>query len=308
MCRKEVISLSLRPEDSPYEIPVYIPSGKPKAMVQLVHGMAEHIARYHAFAMTLCQAGYIVAGHNHKGHGPSCKKEELGYFYDSDGWNKNIENIHAVTTYLKERFQGVKLVLFGHSMGSFMAREFAIRYGTELGGLLISSTGHQPLFMATVGKMLASCCPQKKSSPLVDAIAFSAYNKHIENPTHPFDWLSRDKAQVQAYVDDPYCGFMFTGGAFKDFFGGLAKLSDVKRLQSMPKTLPVYFIAGDCDPVGNMGKGVLQVVAQFKKANMQSVKCDLYKGARHELLNEINREEVITAIVAWLDDVIKEET
>ena len=289
------------PNRDSFPVSVWLPEGKPRAVIQLFHGMAEHIARYDRPATELARRGFAVAGHDHMGHGPGTPKEKLGYFYDKDGWKRIMEDGYAVTELLRKQFPGVPVVLLGHSMGSFLAREYVLRYGDRLSGLILSGTGWYPAAVCTAGRLAAAVSPQKKPAPLVNKLAFAGNNKAFEPARTPFDWLSRDKAEVDKYIADPFCGFVFTGRAFKDFFGGLQALTKLDRLTVMPQKLPVCFISGDRDPVGQMGKGVMEVASQFRKAGMTDVTVCLYDGARHELFNETNRDEVIHELSAWLD-------
>ena len=305
MCEKQILPFEATPGDGEFELTIWRPEGECKAVVQVLHGMAEHIERYDRMARALCAAGYAVAGHNHKGHGPKCDKSRLGYFYDRDGWNHNVENAHYVSAMLRDLFPGKKLVLLGHSMGSFMAREYALRYGDELFALVLSGTGSQPAFVCAFARLIAKLSPQKKPAKLVDKLAFGSYNKPFAPNRTAFDWLSRDNQEVDKYVSDELCGFMFTGGAFADFFEGLLKLSNASRLSDMPEGLPVLFISGDHDPVGAMGKGVKKVARQFENAGIANVTVKLYPGARHELFNETNREEVYHDLISWLDEELK---
>ena len=188
-------------------------------------------------------------------------------------------------------------------MGSFLAREYALRWGRELDGLILSGTGYYGKALCAAGRMLAKLSPKKKPAAFVNGIAFAGNNKPFAPGRTGFEWLSRDEKEVDRYVSDPLCGFTFTGSAFADFFGGLLALTDESRLSAMPGELPVYFLSGDCDPVGQMGKGVLRVAEQFRNAGMERVAVKLYPGARHELFNELNREEVTADLIAWLDGI-----
>ena len=291
--------------DSPHRagisVSVWLPEGKPRAVIQLFHGMAEHIARYDRTALDLARRGYAVAGHNHQGHGPETVKEKLGFFYEKNGWINIMEDGYAVTQAIKKQLPGLPVVLLGHSMGSFLAREYVLRYGSDLAGLILSGTGWFPPALCVAARTAASLVNPFKPAQSVDKLAFSGNNKAFEPARTLFDWLSRDKANVDRYIADPYCGFVFTGRAFRDFFEGLQQLTRLQRLEAMPKKLPVYFMSGDRDPVGQMGKGVLEVAAQFRKAGMADVSVHLYDGARHELFNETNRDEVIRELADWLD-------
>ena len=283
-------------------VSVWLPASRPRAVIQIFHGMAEHIARYDRFAVEMTRRGYAVAGHNHQGHGPETPKDKLGYFYDKNGWINIMEDGYAVTEMLKKQLPGVPILLMGHSMGSFLAREYVLRYGGVLSGLILSGTGWYPNGICLAGRIASALVSPAKPSQLVNNIAFSGNNKAITSPRTPFDWLSRDKAEVDKYIADPYCGFAFTGRAYHDFFSGLAQLTKTDRLAAVPQNLPVYFMSGDRDPVGQMGKGVLEVAGQFRKAGVKDVSVHLYDGARHELLNETNRDEVIHELTIWLDE------
>ncbi len=291
------------------DLQVYVwPVDAPKAVVQLVHGMAEHMGRYDRLAQALNQAGYAVVGHDHLGHGPIAKKEELGYFGPKDGWDSLIRDMHGVTEYAKGRFPGLPFALLGHSMGSFAAREYLLRYGGELSACVLSGTGWHPAALAVSARCMAALCGAfswTKPAHFVNKMGFGSYNKAFQPARTPFDWLSRDEKEVDKYVADPLCGFVFTARGFYDMFGGLKALSNLSRLQSMPKALPVYFLSGAMDPVGTQGKGVETVARQFRDAGMQDVTVRLYEGGRHEMFNEINRDEVTADLIGWLNEKVK---
>lgn len=282
---------------------IWKPEKAPRAIIQLLHGMAEHIGRYERLAKALNGAGYLVVGHNHPGHGPQA--ERLGYFAKDNGWDVLLETAHQVSLSIKKEYPYLPLYLLGHSMGSFAAREYALRWGNELDGLILSGSGYFGKPLCAAGKAMAKACAPDKPAKMVDQVAFSGNNKPFKPARTAFDWLSRDTEEVDRYVADPLCGFIFTGKAFADFFGGLMALANEKRLSQMPKNLPVYFLSGDRDPVGQMGKGVRQVADQFQRAGMESVVVRLYADARHELFNEVNRDQVIEDLIAWLDRVME---
>lgn len=285
---------------------VYVwPVEHPKAAIQLVHGMAEHMGRYDRLAQALNQAGYAVVGHDHLGHGPAAQKDELGYFGPKDGWDCLIRDMKQVTDDMKKRFPGLPFALLGHSMGSFAAREYLIRYGRELDAAVLSGTGWHPAALAASARCMAALCGVfggwQKPANFVNNMGFGSYNKAFQPARTPFDWLSRDPKEVDKYVADPLCGFVFTARGFYDMFGGLKALSNLRRLHSMPKDLPVYFLSGAMDPVGTNGAGVRTVAEQFKNAGMQDVTVRLYEGGRHEMFNETNRDEVTADLIAWLN-------
>ena len=286
-------------------VSVWTPDTPPRAVIQLVHGMAEHIDRYDRVAVELNGQGYAVAGHNHKGHGPETPDDQLGYFYAEDGWRKIVEDTHAVSEYLRKRFPGIPLVLLGHSMGSFVVRDYITRYPGEPDALIVSGTGWYPPALCRAGRLLARLSPADKPAPKVDKIAFSGNNKPFQPSRTPFDWLSRNNAEVDKYIADPRCGFVFTGRAFYDMFTGLLGLTHLEGLSHVPMDMPVCFISGDSDPVGQMSKGVLTVAGQFRDAGLKDVTVKLYHNARHELFNEMNREEVMSDLCAWLEQAMR---
>ena len=287
------------------KVSVWTPDGAPRAVIQIFHGMAEHIERYDRVARELTNKGYAVAGHNHKGHGPETPDDQLGYFYAKDGWRKIVEDGHAVSEYLRKRFPGIPLILLGHSMGSFLARDYIMRYPGEPDALILSGTGWHPRVLCHFARVIARFAPPDKPAPLLDKIAFSGNNKPFQPARTPFDWLSRNPAEVDKYIADPRCGFVFTGRAFYDLFTGLLGLTRLEGLQHVTVSMPVCFISGDSDPVGQMSKGVLQVAQQFRDAGLKDVTVKLYHNARHELFNEMNRDEVIADLSAWLDQTVR---
>ncbi|MBQ9196301.1 MAG: lysophospholipase [Clostridia bacterium] len=277
----------------------------PRAVVQLVHGMAEHMGRYDRLAQALNGAGYAVVGHDHLGHGPIAKAEDHGWFGEKNGWNNLIEDMKQVTDYAKKRFPGLPLALLGHSMGSFAVREYLLRYGDGLSACVISGTGWYAPGLCATAKCLSSLCGVfggwHKPAPLVNSVGFGSSNNAFKPARTPFDWLSRDEKEVDKYIADPLCGFLFTARGYYDMFDGLQGISRLSRLSAMPKSLPIYFLSGSMDPVGQQSAGVKTVAQQFRDAGMQDVTVKLYADGRHEMFNEINRGEVTADLIGWLD-------
>lgn len=277
--------------------------GAPRGVVQFVHGMAEHIRRYDAAAQALNAAGYAVVGHTHAGHGE--KARQLGYFADKDGWDALISDVHALRLETQKAYPGVPYVLLGHSMGSFVVRGYCLKYEKGLSGVALSGTGHfeRPVVAAgrAVARLQCAFGGARKPAKLVEKLSSSGYNQGYEDPQTPFDWLSRDREVVAAYIADPYCGFTFTARAYDDMFEGLSRLYP-DRLGAMEKDIPVYLFSGDQDPVGGHGKGVELVARELREAGVRDVTVRLYPGGRHEMFNEINREEVYADLIAWLDE------
>ena len=280
-----------------------------RGVIQLVHGMAEHIARYDRLARALCAAGYTVAGHSHLGHGEDAREDELGFFGRKDGWDHLVEDVHAAHEMLLKRFPGQRFAILGHSMGSFVTREYLLRYGGDLTAAVICGTGWFPGPLCSVARAAAALCGAfggwQKPAPLVDRLMSKDNNKAFAPARTPFDWLSRDTAEVDKYMADLRCGFLFTARGYYDMFTGLKSLSRLHRLAALPGNLPVLFISGDADPIGTQGKGVNTVAQQFRDAGGRDVTVRLYPGARHELFNETNRDEITAELIDWLNRHMK---
>ena len=282
------------------------PEENVRAVVQLAHGMAEHIDRYGDFAAFLNESGIAFAANDHAGHGRSLKDEaHQGYFAPENGWTAAVEDLRTLRATVKDRFPGVPHILMGHSMGSFMARTYASRYPDDMDALIISGTaGRNPVL--GIAKVIAKY-ERKKNGPMVpsktlDKLAFGAYNKQFQPSRTDFDWLSRDEKHVDEYVQDPLCGFPFTAEAFLDLFTGLGEISAKDWAQKVPD-VPILMIAGDCDPVGSNGKGVKEVEKKLLETGHR-VKLILYPGGRHEMLNELNYRDVYRDILDFLNTVI----
>ncbi len=280
------------------------PEGKPLAIVQIVHGIAEHIGRYEEFASFLTDHGILVVAEDHMGHGGSVGEGDIqGYFIG--GWFRAVQDTYRLLCNTHMDYPDVPYFLFGHSMGSFMVRTLLAKYpNSGISGAVLSGTGwtHRGLIntataaCTVVGKRIG----YEKSNPMLTAMAFGTYNNKIEHRRTEFDWLTRDPKIVDAYIADPMCGFPATAGLMKDMMAGLRYIQEPAHLARMRKMLPVLFISGSDDPVGGYGKGVRQVVQAFQDAGMEDVSCKLYPLCRHELLNEINKEEVMAYVLQWL--------
>lgn len=287
---------------------VYLPEDEAVGIVQLVHGIAEHISRYDDFANFLADHGYIVAGHDQLGHGMSSLNEStLGFFSEKDGWEKAVEDIHTLHDIVAERFPGKPYILFGHSMGSFLARTYLIQYKSGLDGAIISGTGQQSRALVTGGRLMSALEMRRHGatykSTLLNNMAFGSYTKKLGHVRTPSDWLSRDESVVDQYIEDPLSGFVPSAGLLHDMMEGIEFISKPKNIAKMKKDLPILFFSGDCDPVGEQGRGVTRAYKAFRKAGMTSVTMKLYHGGRHEMLNEINKDEVYQDILHWLNGI-----
>ena len=284
----------------------YLPEGEAVGIVQIVHGIAEHIARYDDFARFLADNGYIVVLHDQLGHGKSITDESpMGFFNDKNGWETAVQDIRILHNKAAEKYPGKPFFLFGHSMGSFLARTYLIHFRTGLDGAVISGTGQQNSALIKGGKLMSALEIRRHGarfrSERLNAMAFGKYNDKLENVRTSCDWLSRDEAVVEAYNADPLCGFVPTAGLLHDMMGGIEFISNAKNIARMKKDLPILFVSGDCDPVGDYGKGVIKAYKGFLRAGMTDVTMKLYSGGRHEMLNEINNAEVYQDILFWLN-------
>lgn len=287
----------------------WLPEEKPRAIVQVLHGIAEFVERYDDFANFLTQHGIAVVAEDHMGHGKSIGNGSIqGYFHG--GWFHAVDDSYQLLTDTKAMYPDVPYFLFGHSMGSFMARTILCRYPESgIAGAIICGTGWQPTFaMPAMVKLMNGICkkgdetaPNEKLQKMI----FGGYNSKIEHVRTSCDWLTRDNAIVDAYVAHPLCGFVPSSGLFRDMMTGISYIQQPKNLDAMCKDLPVWFIAGKEDPVGSYGKGVLQAARAFRKAGMEQVQEKLYPLCRHEILNEINRTEVYNDVLEWIESNIK---
>ena len=286
-----------------------VPDAEPRAIVQIIHGIAEYIDRYDEFMSFLADNGIIAVGTDHLGHGKSIESEEqTGFFAYDNGWDYAVRDEEVLRLAMHENYPELPIIVFGHSMGSFMARTLLIRYPDAFNAAIISGTGNQGAALVNGGLFMGNLVTGLKGahhySKFLNNLAFGSYNKIYDNPKTEYDWLSRDEANVQKYIDDPLCGFIPSCSLFRDMMTGVKFITNKKNLTAMNKDMPVYFMSGDMDPVGECGKGVQKAYNNFLEAGMKDVSNKLYPGGRHEMLNEINKDEVYTDILTWLGSKI----
>ncbi|MFH1000584.1 MAG: alpha/beta hydrolase [Bacteroidota bacterium] len=277
-----------------------------KAIVQISHGMAEHSERYKRFAEALTASNIGVYANDHRGHGQTAGKiENLGYFADSNGWLRVVEDMKNLTSIIKENHPAIPVFLFGHSMGSLLSREYVFSFSHKINGLILSATAGDPRFLGNLGiiisKLESLLRGKKTKSTLLDKLSFGKFNTAFKPNRTAFDWLSRDNAEVDKYIEDPYCGTVFTAGFFNDMLKGIKSINKFSNIQKVSKDLPVYLFAGAKDPVGDNTKGVMQVINTYKKAGIRDLSFKFYEDARHEMLNEINRVEVFADVINWIE-------
>ncbi|API93530.1 lysophospholipase [Virgibacillus pantothenticus] len=276
------------------------PSSPAKAVMQISHGMMEHIERYHDFATYLTSRGFIVYGNDHRGHGKTGEKQgKLGYLADNDGFFKAVRDLRQISELIQSTHPSLPLFLFGHSMGSFFVRSYIQTYSDTISGAILSGTGHFPAVQLAAGQLAASLLPPKEKSVLMNKLVFGSFNKKVDHSPTGFEWLSRSKTAVAAYIKDPYTGFIPTGRFFYDLFTGLQSIHNKNKNQQIRHDLPLLFISGDHDPVGNYAKGVWKTATCYKNDGLTNITAMLFASGRHELLHELNKQEVYEAITHW---------
>jgi alpha-beta hydrolase superfamily lysophospholipase len=284
----------------------WLPDVPAKAVVQIAHGLAEHAGRYARFAAALSQRGYAVYANDLRGHGRTAKTTaDLGFFAEHDGWNKCVGDLWWLNRQITTRHSGLPIVLFGHSMGSFLAQQLISDHGEELAGAALSGSNGKPAVLAAIARQLARLerlrVGPRGRSALMHAALFAAFNRPFRPARTPFDWLSRDPTEVDKYVADPLCGFCSTAQLYVDLLVGLGEMATPARQARIPKKLPLYIFNGSHDPVAtNIG----QLLTAYQAAGLENVTHRTYRDGRHESLNEINRDEVTRDLITWLDLVI----
>ena len=277
-----------------------------RCVVQIVHGMAEYIERYEEFARFLTDRGIVVVGEDHMGHGKSVEKDgRYGYFCEQDPATVLVRDVHRLKKATAALYPNVPYVMIGHSMGSFITRNYMFRYGKAIDAAVIMGTGMQHQAVLVLSRTLAAIqgmlFGSEKKGKLLDKLAFGTYNQRIKNPATSFDWLSRDGERVEQYMNDPLCGFVFTINGFQTLFELISRLHHTENLERIPKKLPVFLLSGDADPVGDYGKGVRKAYISLRAVGLDDIKVKLYEGGRHELLNETNRQDVMQDIYHWIE-------
>ena len=283
----------------------WLPQSRPLAIVQIAHGLAEHSARYGRLAQALNAAGYGVYANDHRGHGPSAAPADLGHFADREGWTKCVGDLWSFNRVIAAEQPSLPIVFLGHSLGSFLGRDFVSQHSKALAGAAFSGSNGRPPAIATLGRLIARIermrLGRRGKSRLIFQMWFGDFNKPFQPARTEFDWLSRDAKEVDAYVADPLCGFPFTNQLAIDVLDALPRVTAPESLAAIRKDMPIYVFSGERDPVGSNLKGF---IADLQAASFTKLTTKIYPGARHETLNETNRDEVTRDFIGWLDSVI----
>jgi len=282
------------------------PSRPPKGVVQIAHGMGEHAGRYKNIAGVLQKEGYEVYANDHRIHGKSSKSKDLLGVYGGDNYfDDAVEDMHEFSNVIKQEHPKEKIILFGHSMGSFFSREYVTRYGDDIKILILSGTASYMKGLGAVGMAGASVVKffkgGKQSSNALKALFFTEFNKKFKPNRTKVDWISSDPNQVDLFDADPYRIEDFSTNVFIDIIKGSKKINQKETFIATPKELSIYMFAGDEDPVGDMGRGVKKVASQYISAGVNDLTLKLYEGGRHEMLNETNKEQVEKDFINWLN-------
>jgi alpha-beta hydrolase superfamily lysophospholipase len=281
----------------------------PKAIVQVLHGMAEYGSRYARLAEALCAAGYTTYAHDHRGHGKSVPDGiPAGHMADDDSWNRIVEDAHGVNREIAKRHPRLPIIVLGHSMGSFVLQQLLFEHPSDMVAAALSASNGKPPPIAMVGKLLARIerarVGKRNPSPILQRLTFGEYNKAFAPTRTDFDWLSRDPEEVDKYVQDPLLGFAVSTQTWLDMLNALNGIANPSSIAKIPKSLPLYLFAGDQDRVGDDGKGMKNLYDAYKRAAIFDVRLKLYRAGRHEMFNETNREEVTHDFIAWCDEIV----
>ncbi len=310
MVRKEELTYKSRDRESTIHAIKWIPEGQPVAILQIIHGMQEFIDRYDEYARFLAEKGILVMGNDHLGHGGSVSGNgTYGFFCKEDPATVLVRDAHRLKKMVQEEYPGVPVFILGHSFGSFVAREYITRYGTGIQGAIIQGTAYMPTgtvnSLSSLVGFMQVIMGTKYRSTMINNMAFKGYLKKIPNPRTKFDWLSHNEESIDKYIANPADNFVFTLNGFGTMAELLKRVQDVGKMDDIPKKLPVLITAGKEDPVGDYGEAPAKLFSIYKnQLQMTNVELKLYDGMRHELQQEIGREQVFEDQYQWLKKVI----
>jgi len=300
----------LASDGAPLHVFTWMPdaSVEVRAVAHIGHGMAEHVGRYARFAQALTEQGYVVHGHDHRGHGRTARPEDLGHFGES-GWPRVVQDFRELLRHEMAEHAGLPFVLFAHSMGSYMAQELLFDMSDRFAAVVLSGSNGKPPPIAAAGRVVARAerlrLGARGVSPILSALSFEAFNKKFAPNRTACDWLSCDTAEVDAYVDDPLCGFACSTTTWIGLLDALAHIANPALQARIRPNLPLYVVAGKEDPVSDETAGLERLLAAYERAGLRDVTHRFYDGARHEILNETNRDEVTLDLIAWLSTKVR---
>ncbi len=279
----------------------------PKAVVMVAHGMAEHGGRYARLGEALVAAGYELYAHDQRGHGKTAQRGVLGMYAEQNGWQRVVSDLANLNHHICQQHPNVPIFLLGHSMGSYIGQAYLMHHSCSVQGAILSGSNYQPvgLYKAAAGIARFERWRQGATgrSAVIDFLSFGSFNKAFKPNRTAFDWLSRDPLEVDKYVNDPLCGFRCTNQLWIDLLEGMQQITPVTHLKQIDANLPLLIIGGDRDPVSD-GKRLEHLTAALREAGHKNTLLKLYPDARHELLNETNRDEVTTDLLGWLDKTL----
>ncbi len=311
MVRKEELTYKSRDRQSTIHAIKWIPEGQPVALLQIIHGMQEYIDRYDEFARYLAEKGILVMGNDHLGHGKSVSGNgTYGFFCKDDPATVLVRDAHRLKKTVQEEYPGVPVFILGHSFGSFVAREYITRYGTGIQGAIIQGTAFMPTgtinSLTSLVNFMQVIMGTKYRSTMINNMAFKGYLKRIPNPRTKFDWLSHNEESIDKYIADPADNFVFTLNGFGTMAELLKRVQDKDKMEDIPKKLPILITAGKEDPVGDYGEAPKKLFDIYKKQlQIENVELKLYDGMRHELQQEVGREQVFEDQYQWLMKVVE---
>lgn len=290
----------------------WLPNGEPKAILQIAHGVTEYILRYEEFANFLTEKGIAVVGNDHLGHGNSIAEDsEPMYFGPAGSWDWVVEDIKKCFDLTKNKFPNVPYCLLGFSLGSFVARTYLTKYPGTLTGAIIVGSGQLPSFQISIAKFIVNNESKKvgedHTSPTIQKLTYETYNKYFAPNRTKYDWLCASTTSLDKYIKDAMRGEDFTAGLFRELLSGMAFTSKQDNIEKIDKNMPILFLSGDKDPVGEQGKGVIRAYNCFKKAGIKDINMKLYPGLRHDILREDCRQDIFKDIYNWLKDKIISE-
>lgn len=287
----------------------WAPDGQARAVVMLSHGMAEHSGRYERLAEALTQAGFALYAHDQRGHGRTASEGLLGHYADRDGWSKVVGDLATLNASIAQKHPEVPVFLLGHSMGSYVAQAYLMHHSASLQGAVLSGSNFQPVSLYRSARLVARFERWRQGatgrSALIEFLSFGSFNKRFKPVRTPFDWLSRDPQEVDRYISDPLCGFRCTNQFWLDMLGGLQQISKRSNLAQIDKSLPILIMGGECDPVSD-GKRLKDLADALTGTDHHAVALKIYPQARHEILNETNRQAVTHDLLAWLEQALEQ--